>query len=638
MNALINKLRSIQSANQFQKFVSDITQSIREDGQLSLKDKLRLPGILNDQERKWDERIVLVGNLLIDPIHGKGGFFIPFYTPYVIESFLTGVLLRHGFGKERRWSFAELDLTEAEVAYIRDFPANLTHGYDMPPNAHLGACVLMAEALYLSDDCEDGTVWPIIEKMPWSKNAKGAWFPDYDPQAEGLQMHNGHLRAAINHYGIRNALADGGQIWVRTFTLQFGLSKLQWLRLLATSIPREPTHVAAIILFNSEDDNGRYSPSFVSTWETMREVSTGRVSSIEAERLMEESSWIRDEWIPDLIKAGQTQCTTKPQLSETDVEEDEFETNILSEAQLVWAAGATFFKWVINQAALDLECPKDCKQITLTGPCGRIGLIAREQNEAGWKKISGLGLKDDLSFQLSADSLLRNEVGIDFSNPSTGFQITSTARLYQDGDDVTRYGSDGQRHSNAWRKQLPHGEEFTLCVPIGADVTAPQGTEWVINALGVKMLHFNHGWTGRIQVLIQDEVVWDSGNLLAPSKKLPPDLRAFDVYLVIDTINVASVRGHLDVMGANPEAVCIPSGARPLPELSQRNAISFGGGAARTLADLWGGTQVRLKIKAPDGRLRSRRSLRKGTHPTRCMPGDLGWQSGRGWSCQRPLG
>jgi hypothetical protein len=317
---------------------------------------------------------------------------------------------------------------------------------------------------------------------------------------------------------------------------------------------------------------------------------------------MEESSWIRDEWIPDLINAAGTQRTEKSRLGETDLEEAGSEPDILSEAQLAWVDGSAFFKWVVNQAALNLECPEDCKQIELTGPCGWIGRIARMGEGGGWRKITGLGLRDDLSFQLSADSLQQSEVGFEFSNSNTGFQITSTSHLYQNGDDVTRYGSDGQRHSSAWRKQLPRGEEFSLCVPVGADVNAAQGTERVIDALGVKMLHYNQGWTGRIQISLEDEVVWDSGNLLAPSKKLPPDLRAFGVYLVIDTINDASVKGHLEVMEATPEAVGIPSDTRGFPELKTRNAISFGGSAARPLADLWAGTQARLKINAPDGR------------------------------------
>ena len=601
MSDLLNTLRNIQTQDQFNALVRDIIQSIRNDDQLtSLRN--RLIGTLIDNDRIWYERVVLVGNILIDPIHVKGGFFIHIYAPYVIESFLTGILHRHGFGPNRQWSFAELDLTEAEIAYIRDCPFYLSHGYNMPANPHIGACVLMAEALYLSEDCEDGTVWPIIKQMPWSQNVKNAWFPDYDPQGDGIKKHNDHLQAAINHYGIRNALNDGGHKWVKTFTIQFGLSKLQWLRLIMTNIPLEPSHEAARILFNSDHNNGRYSPSFVSTWETMRKVLMGRVSSIEAERLLEESSWIRDEWIPDLINAGQTQRTTKSKLSETDMEEDDFETNVFSEAGLVWAGGATFFKWVINQTALDFVCPKDCKQITITGPCGWIGLIARKQNEPGWRRISGLGLKDDLTFQLSADSLRQNEVGVEFSNPNSGFQITTTSRLYQDGDDVTRFGVDGLRHSNAWGRQLPRGEEFSLCVPVGANVMGAQFTESVMNTLGVKLLHFNQGWTGRIQVSIEDEVVWDSENLLAPSKKLPPDLRAFAVYLVIDTINHTSVSGHLEVMGANPEAVSIPSDARGLPDLCARKALSFGGAEGRPLADLWGGTHARFKINAPDGR------------------------------------
>jgi hypothetical protein len=602
MNDLLDTLRNIENTHQFDQLVPEMIESVRGDEHLNRKDKMRLPGILKDQTRSWDERVVLVGNLLIDPNQAEGGFFIHFYTPYVMKSFLTGILNRHGYKKKRQWSFAELDLTESEVAYLRNLPANLVYGYNMPPNAHLGACLLMAEALYLSDDCEDGAVWPLIKKMPWSQNAIDAWFPDYDQQGEGLQKHNDHLRAAIKHYGIRNALDDAGQHWVKTFTLQFGLSKLQWMRLITTSIPREPTHEAAIILFNADDNSDRHSPSFFSTWNAMRNISMRQLSGAAAERLMEESSWIQDEWIPDLINAVGTQRIEKSRLGETDLEEAGSEPDILSEAQLAWVDGSALFKWVVNQAALNLECPEDCKQIELTGPCGWIGRIARMGEGGGWKRIIGLGLRDDLSFQLSADSLKQCEVGFEFSNSNTGFQITSTSHLYQNGDDVTRYGSDGQRQSNAWKKKLPLGEEFSLCVPVGANVAGAQFTESAMSELGMKILCFNQGWTGRIQICIKDQVIWDSENLIAPSKKLSPDLRAFDVYLVIDTIEHASVRGHLKVMGANPEALRIPSDVRSLAELSTRHALSFGGQAGRPLADLWGGTQVRLKIKALDGR------------------------------------
>jgi hypothetical protein len=600
MNYLLNILLNIQSLEQLNESVTEITQLIREDEHFSARDKLRLPDLLKDTRRTWDERVVVVGNLLIDPIQGKGGFFIPFYTPYVIERFLNGILCRHGFGPDRIWSFMELELDDRELNFLLELPPNI----NLIPNQLnpiLGAVTFLAEALCLCQSYTDGEVWGVINQMPWSRSARINWFGNQINE----NNHKNLLQAGIETFGIRNALNEQGtQIWVRTFTLQFGLSHKQWLQRFQNAyLPPHPQGaIAAEILFNSEDDNGRHSPSFVSTWETMRKVLMGRVSSIEAERLMEESSWIQDEWIPDLINAVGTQRIEKSRLGETDLEEAGSEPDILSEAQLAWVDGSALFKWVVNQAALNLECPEDCKQIELTGPCGWIGRIARMGEGGGWKRIIGLGLRDDLSFQLSADSLKQCEVGFEFSNSNTGFQITSTSHLYQNGDDVTRYGSDGQRQSNAWKKKLPLGEEFSLCVPVGANVAGAQFTESAMSELGMKILCFNQGWTGRIQICIEDQVIWDSENLIAPSKKLSPDLRAFDVYLVIDTIEHASVRGHLKVMGANPEALRIPSDVRSLAELSTRHALSFGGQAGRPLADLWGGTQVRLKIKALDGR------------------------------------
>jgi hypothetical protein len=597
MCKIIEKLQSIHTLAEFNSLRDEIIHDLRNDPNLALRNRMRLTDILKREDETWHYRVQLAVNLLIDPNSGNGGFIVenhePQYTQEDMILFLDRILARHGFGPHRLWSAAELELAEHERKFIDGYPANAL-GTGSPIE---GVFALLAEAQHVGETYRDGEVWASIEAMPWSQNARCAWFVDGDSK----QSHRKCVANGASRYGMRLEPQGAGQFFLRTVLLQFGLSKIQWSNYLKDYMPPAPESVGAQILFNLHEGNDRRSPSFVRTWEAIRKVMLGRVSCGEAERLMEESSWIRDEWIPALIQACQTQRTTKAQRSVADVEEDDLETNILSEAELVWTGRAVFFRWVINQAALDIECPEDCKQIELNGPCGWIGRIARKKDEIGWRRISGLGLNNDLSFQVPADSLQQNEVGVEFSNSNRGFQITTTTRLYQDGDDVTRYGADGQRHSNAWRKQLPRGEEFKLCVPFGATVEAAQVSETVINTLGVKLLHFDKGWMDRIQISIENEVVWDSDYLLAPSKKLPPDLRSFGVNLVIDTINHGKVCGHLKVMGAKAVSVSISSDQRDLPELSKRNAISFGSNG-RPIAELWSGSKVRLKIQAPDGR------------------------------------
>lgn len=591
MCKIIEKLQSIHTLADFNSLRDAIIQDLRNAPNLASRDQRRLPDILKRENETWHYRVQLVVNLLIDPNSGNGGFIVenhePPYTQQDMSDFLVRILKRHGFGPHRLWSAAELELTEHERKFIDGYPANAL-GTGTPIE---GVFALLAEAQHVGETYREGEVWASIEAMLWSQNARWAWFAD----GESKQSHRKCVANGASRYGMRLEPQGADKFFLRTVLLQFGLSKIQWSNYLKDYMPPAPESVGAQILFNLDEGNDRQSPSFAKTWEAMREAMLKRVSTIEAERLMEESSWIRDEWIPDLIQAYQMQRKTVTE----DWEDGNEDAGILSEATLIWISNTPAFKWAVNTDALNEKCPEGCKQIDLTGPCGWLGRIRREGS--GWRRLSGLRLKDDLSFHIPVDTLLENEVGFEFCNSNAEFHVTQTSTIYQKIDDVTRYSAIGQRHSNAWRKQLPNGEEFSLCLPVGALVTPAPNNVYGLEKLGVSFVHFREGWTGRIQVSIEDEVVWDTDRLLAPSKKLPPDLLSFRVQLVVNTIDHVNVRGHLKVMNAQPTSVRISSDERELLDLGKRNSISFGDGK-RPLSELWSGSHVRLKIQAPDGR------------------------------------
>jgi hypothetical protein len=590
MCKIIEKLQSIHTLAAFNSLRDEIIQDLKNDPNLAPRDRMRLPAILNRENETWHYRVQLVVNLLIDPNSGNGGFIVenhePQYTQEDMTLFLDRILARHGFGSHRLWSAAELELAEHERKFIDGYPANAP-GNGTPIE---GVFALLAEAQHVGETYSEGEVWASIEAMPWSQNARWAWFADGDSK----QSHRKCVANGASRYGMRLAPQGAGQFFLRTVLLQFGLSKIQWSNYLKDYMPPTPDSVGAQILFNLDGGNDCQSLSFAETWEAMRKVMLGRVSANEAERLMEESAWIRHEWIPDLIEAYQMERKTVTE----DWEDGDADACILSEATLIWIGNTPHFKWAVNVEALNEKCPESCNQIDLTGPCGWIGRIRREG--VGWRRLSGLGIKDDLSFQIPADSIIESEVGFEISNSNSEFHVTETSTIYPGSDDVTRYNAAGQRHSNAWRKQLPRGEEFSLCVPDRALVTPEPSKVCRLEKLGVSLVHFREGWTDRIQISIEDEVLWDTEILIAPSKKLPPDLRSFNVFLVVNTINQNTVRGQLKV-GAQPVSVRISSDKRELLDLEKRNAISFGPDE-RPLSELWSGSKVRLKIQAPDGR------------------------------------
>jgi|GEM_PF-3009232 len=590
MNPLIQRLQAIHTAVEFQAKKAEIIDSIQADPSLSRMDKIRIPDILTNGQGTWETRLETVGNLLLG---GTGNFRVISYSPLGAANFLDGILSRHGFSPDRLWSAAELELSAEESEYIRCFPMHV-NARALGNGNVIGAVALLAQSQHVSETDNGGQVWQTIIGMQWSQTARNNWFADATAQAR----HRTLVENSAEAYGMRKAPQGDGQFFLRTILLQFGLSKAQWKEALGSYMPPMPTGVAAGILCNPGDPQGRNSLSFARTWDGLRDYRPGRISRTDAERVMEDSPWIRDEWIPELLEAGQTRRIPGQQESDDDEVE---EPNILGEATLVWVNGSPCYQWSINEGTLDSICPVECKQLEVTGPCGWIGRIGRKQNELGWLRITGLLLNNDLSFQIPATGLEESEIGFDLSNPNIGFQFSTTSRLLQEGDLVTRFGRDGQRHSSAWSKQLPQGEEFSLCVPFGAGITGASPTRTELQAMGMEMLYFQQGWGGSIQVSHEDEIVWDSSNLIAPSKQLPPDQREFSAYLVLDEINNTDAKGRLQISGVNPNDVRISADHRPFSALQGSGALHFGTNR-RPLAELWSDSKVRVKIQAPDGR------------------------------------
>lgn len=596
MHPLLEQLYNIRNQFVFQQSKDGLMAQIGTDPQLATI-RNRLQTILNDQQRSWYERAVLAGNLLLDPRDAQGGFFVRSYAQYVLESFLNGILRRHGFGVGRPWSFIELELDEREMDYLRSFPAGVisAQGQHTP---ELGAIAFLSESLYLSDTYAAAEVWPVIRAIGWSPDATNLWF--LNGAAE--QAHKNLLSRGIQQFGIRNALGDpDGNAWVRTFTLQFGISLTQWQAYVSgTRMPIEPEGVAAQLLMN--ENNNLHSTSFKETWRRMRKICSGGAPAYEAERVMEQSPWIRKDWIPDLLE--KLAKRTRGIVIGAEADDAPLIVNpetVFSGPKLDWTNGTPRFVWQVNPDILAFLAPEDCTELDIFGPSGRNGRLGRINRISPWTRISGLHLTGDLQFAIPLEEFNENEICLMVSNDASCFRFHQSFLLWHSADLVTRFGRGGLIHASAWKRALPAGEEFSLRLEAGARVGPDPSHTSLQDNSGLKWVHFEAGWQQPVTVSAEDgTVIWDSADLAAPSRSLTADQRNFRTLLVIDRVFNNVISAHLEIHGANPSSVSIENDQRSFDELRRPNSLQFGKGH-RPLAEIWRSIRVQIRILGQNG-------------------------------------
>jgi hypothetical protein len=598
MHPLIPALYDIRNQFAFNLARDGIIDQLRTDPELPQVDRIRLPTILRDPERPWYEKVVLVGNRLLDPQNAQGGFFVQSYSQYVLESFLKGLLRRHGFGTDRPWSFIELELDNREIEYLRGFPTAVVLKKDaLTPE--LGAIAFLSESLclgdlYLSELHPNAEVWPIIRQMGWNSQARDFWFRDGNAEVE----HKNLLAQGITRFGLRNSLEEPDvNRWMRTFTMQFGVSLGQWLRYASNrAVPAQPEGVAAQLLSNAEGPF--HSSSFANTWQNMRRICQGVRSAADFERTMEQSPWIRNDWIPEILaRLATTPADIAPDEPIPVPGENPFIGPVLE-----WTNGTANFAWQIDQEVLAILTPEECTELDLCGPNGRFGRLSRADHHHPWSRISGLRLSPALKLTVPLQEISESEISLLAVNDAACFRLHQSFNLWHSADQVTRFGSDGLRHASAWRRALPVGDAFSLRIESGARVSPLPNPGCQQEAAGGRWIHFAAGWHGGITVSDgEDAPLWDSSDLAAPARGLTADQRQFSTLLVIDQVLQGVISAHLEIHGADPVSVSVEGDPRGFADLRTSRALRFGTGH-RDLSEIWSSLRVKIRIQDPNGR------------------------------------
>lgn len=311
-----------------------------------------------------------------------------------------------------------------------------------------------------------------------------------------------------------------------------------------------------------------------------------------------------------------------PKDMEAESAEDAADTpqEVFDDPWLVWQGDQVCWRSKILTEILNEKVSVDCKCLRLSAGGQLLGKISREDATKDWGRIMGQYLATDLTFSIPSPLIEDSQLTVELADEASGTHLGESLTFWNPEEETTRFDQNGKRQADAWGRPLPVGQSFSLCVPEDAQVDGPQHRESAIQAAGMKAVHFQQGWTNPILVNVGDEqVLWDSRNLVSPANQVPEALRDFRTLLVIDHVGSDFVQAHLEIPGVRPIQASIPNDSRSFEDLSAANALRFGRGG-RDLGALWKSLPVRIQLNGQDGTThwltrRTKLVTRNLTHP-----------------------
>ncbi|MGJ8641814.1 MAG: hypothetical protein ACSHX9_00270 [Luteolibacter sp.] len=227
-----------------------------------------------------------------------------------------------------QWSLVELNLSEKDSLAFRSLPVFFDDVWDelfedeervidmedwgeFSAREFMGTWLLISETLALRERSNANEYTQTLIKMGWSSSTLQSFFwslDSYHRAQDGPNAtHRRLIEATVNRLNLRGAIdTDLNNRWEKTFFLQFGLSRNQWISVFENQnydIAGEYAPSIARDLLMA--DSIWHSSSFQETWESMQRYKKRLVGRNEAKEFMTTSSWIANEWIDDLLNTQQ---------------------------------------------------------------------------------------------------------------------------------------------------------------------------------------------------------------------------------------------------------------------------------------------------------------------------------------------
>ena len=212
-------------------------------------------------------------------------------------------------------SVAELRLPEQDVRALKEqfrglpfdprlwlwdrIRRQLAEGVRASPSEILGGLLLVLAAEVCREEGTEGAVWPYVRScIP--ERFVAELFPGGQPSLELKQA----LVDATRLLGLRNAIGwDDSLEYFNTVKLQFGFTLRGARRKLAYWLVGVGEPVAVRALRGEDSDHPEAeSHSFRRLWFALQNYRRSQLEEDDAREVLEQSPWVRNRWVPDLLK------------------------------------------------------------------------------------------------------------------------------------------------------------------------------------------------------------------------------------------------------------------------------------------------------------------------------------------------
>jgi hypothetical protein len=232
---------------------------------------------------------------------------------------------------DRPWSVAELRLSDADYAWLREWARRLSprdlssneavrasscsptlHAMRPPSYAVIGLVMLAFVAECVRRDGEEKQVWRPLLLGPlgaprFQPDTRALLFTGTAASAEMRAL----VKAATLHWNMRHAFdRKGSQSWYLSIYLQFGFTRraiaAQLANWLAGTVPTGSVKsLRGPVKGDDTSEEGYASSTFRALWNTLKRVRSGVLSRADAQALVDESPWTRPEWTSEVLDAAE---------------------------------------------------------------------------------------------------------------------------------------------------------------------------------------------------------------------------------------------------------------------------------------------------------------------------------------------
>lgn len=213
-------------------------------------------------------------------------------------------------------SVAEARVTQPEIEFLlrwfsglygkprnwceREWQEELTDGVSVSPQEMFGSLFLILACEVCRDQCGEDALWPSVAGV---LRADKITYPLLFSGGQPTAMTKSAIAAGARCLGLRNLIdRHGAQEYFDTLKLQFGFTRKGALGHLPEWLDGISTPIAVRILRGEESDySDLRSESFGQMWGRLVDLRRGRVSATSLSSELEQISWLRSPWIPQVL-------------------------------------------------------------------------------------------------------------------------------------------------------------------------------------------------------------------------------------------------------------------------------------------------------------------------------------------------